>query len=244
MNTKLRILGVITARGGSKGIPGKNIRPMLGKPLIAYTIEAAIESGALDKIILSTDSEEIAQVARQYGCEVPFMRPAELAEDKTPHLPVTQHAVQWMQENENYTPDYVMILQPTAPLREAADITAAVELLLQKNVDSVVSVCAVSEHYNPHWQMNVDEQGNMSIFTGEDFAHIVTRRQELPKTYMRNGSVYVFKTGLLFDTKNPSFYGNTVAAHIMDERKSINIDTLADWEIVERELKKRYEQTN
>src|SRR3989344_5697715 len=102
-----KILGIITARGGSKGIAGKNVKPLLGKPLIAYTIEAAKKSGVFDRLILSTDDEEIARVAREYGCEVPFMRPSELAQDTTPHLPVVQHAVEWLREHEKYSPDYL-----------------------------------------------------------------------------------------------------------------------------------------
>ena len=139
----LKILGVITARGGSKGIPGKNIKPFLGKPLIAYTIEAAKKSGVFDpavggtsRLILSTDDPEIAEVAKKYGCEVPFMRPKELAEDKSAHLPVMQHAVQWLKDNENYQPDYVMILQPTSPLRQPFHIKEAVELILKTGADS------------------------------------------------------------------------------------------------------------
>src|SRR3989344_694173 len=112
----MKFLGVITARGGSKGIPGKNIKPMLGKPLIAYTIEAALASQVFDRLIISTDDPEIARVAKEHGCEAPFMRPPELAEDKTPHLPVMRHAVEWLKDNEGYSPDYAMILQPTSPL--------------------------------------------------------------------------------------------------------------------------------
>ncbi|MEK7090871.1 MAG: acylneuraminate cytidylyltransferase family protein [Patescibacteria group bacterium] len=126
MNPK--ILGIITARGGSKGIPGKNIKLLSGKPLVVYTIEAAKKSASLDRIILTTDDEAIAKVAKQNGCEVPFMRPAELAKDDTPTMPVVQHALKWLAENENYGPDAVMILQPTSPLRQDFHIKEAVEL--------------------------------------------------------------------------------------------------------------------
>ena len=127
---KPKVLGIITARGGSKGIPGKNIKSLLGKPLISYTIEEAKKSGVFDRLILSTDSEEIAEVAKKYNCEVPFIRPVELAEDQVSHLPVIQHAVTWLKNKENYYPDYIMILQPTSPLRRDFHIKEAVDLLL------------------------------------------------------------------------------------------------------------------
>ena len=146
----LRILGVITARGGSKGIPGKNLKLLGGKPLLAYTLESAEESAVFDRVILSTDDAEIAAAARARGCEVPFMRPADLAQDETPHLPVMQHAVDWLRENEHYRPDVVMILQPTSPLRRAADIRHAIQLLTETGADSVLTVSAVSAHVHPH----------------------------------------------------------------------------------------------
>ena len=116
----MKVLGIITARGGSKGIPGKNLKLLAGKPLLAYTIDTARRSGALDRVILSTEDEAIATAGRDLGCDVPFIRPLDLAHDDTPHLPVIQHATRWMQERVNYRPDAVMILQPTSPLRTAA----------------------------------------------------------------------------------------------------------------------------
>ncbi|KKU84922.1 MAG: CMP-N-acetylneuraminic acid synthetase, partial [Parcubacteria group bacterium GW2011_GWA2_47_8b] len=114
MPKQYKILGIITARGGSKGVPGKNIKLLGGKPLIAYSIEAAQKSGVFDRIILTTDDQKIADVAKQYGCEVPFMRPAELAGDTVQHLPVLRHAVQWLKDNDGYSPDYCMTFQPTS----------------------------------------------------------------------------------------------------------------------------------
>lgn len=224
-----KILGLITARGGSKGIPGKNIKELAGKPLIAYTIEAAKKSGVFDRLILSTDDEKIAHVAKQYGCEVPFMRPAELAQDTTPHLPVIQHAVQWLSRSDNYVPEFVMLLQPTAPLRQPWHIREAVEFFKKTSPDSLVSVSEVPGHHNPHWQFHVDKNGRLVIFTGEKFSDIIKRRQELPKTYTRNGAIYLFKTDLLFDLINPSFYGGRVVGYIIDEEYNANIDTQEDW---------------
>jgi len=131
------VLGVITARGGSKGIPGKNLKLLGGRPLIAYTIDAARQSGALDRLILSTDDPAIAEVGRSMGCEVPFIRPADLALDQTPHLPVMQHAVEWLAANDGYRPDLVLILQPTSPLRRAEHVREAVSLAQTSGADSV-----------------------------------------------------------------------------------------------------------
>src|SRR3989338_7151887 len=132
----MRILGIIPARGGSKSVPRKNIKELGGKPLIGWTIDAAKASGVLDRIILTTDDNEIAGVGKQSGVEVPFMRPKELAEDKTPTLPVLQHAVEWLKEHERYYPDAVMLLQPTAPFRQAEHIEDAVTLFEQSGADS------------------------------------------------------------------------------------------------------------
>lgn len=231
----MKVLCLITARGGSKGIPRKNIKLLVGKPLIAHTIDAAKESGVFDRIIVSTDDAEIAEVAKQYGTEVPFMRPAELAGDTTPTLPVLVHALEWLKEHESYVPDTVMLLQPTAPLRSPEHIREAVELFTQSGADSVVSVSEVPGHHNPHWQFNLDNEQRISIFTGEAFKDIVKRRQELPKTYTRNGAIYLFKTSLLFAAA-PSFYGTDVRAFVMDAASSVNIDSPEDFALAESRL--------
>ena len=231
----MKVLGIITARGGSKGIPRKNVKLLAGKPLIAHTIETAKESGVFDRIIVSTDDAEIADVAKQYGAEVPFMRPSELAGDSTPTLPVLVHALKWLKENESYEPDAVMLLQPTAPLRKPEHIREAVELFTKSGANSVVSVSEVPGHHNPHWQFNLDNEQRISIFTGEAFSDIIKRRQDLPKTYTRNGAIYLFKTSLLF-AATPSFYGNDIRAFLMDEASSVNIDTPADFQEAERRI--------
>lgn len=230
----MKILGLITARGGSKGIPRKNVKLLAGKPLIAYAIDAAKESRVFDRIIVSTDDVEIAEVAKQYGADVPFMRPEELAQDVTPTLPVLVHAVEVLKK-DGYAPDAVMLLQPTAPLRRPEHIRESVALFIKSGADSVVSVSEVPGHHNPHWQFNLDSEQRISIFTGEAFKDIVKRRQELPKTYTRNGAIYLFKTGLLFGSA-PSFYGNDVRAFVMDAKDSVNIDSLEDFALAESRL--------
>ncbi len=231
----MKVLGVITARGGSKGIPRKNVKLLGGKPLIAYTIERAKESGVFDRIILSTDDQEIAEVGKQYGIEVPFMRPADLAEDTTPTLPVLVHALKWLKENEGDEPEAVMLLQPTAPLRRPEHIREAHALFIASNADSVVSMVEVPGHFNPHWQFRIGKDDRAEIFTSEPFRDIVTRRQELPKTYTRNGAIYLFKSMLLFNDP-PSFYGDDVRAYIMDEASSVNIDSPEDFLAAEAAL--------
>src|SRR5262245_9555040 len=144
-----RVLGVVTARKGSKGIPGKNVRPLAGKPLILYTIEAAIASRAFDRVILSTDDEAAAAIAAAAGCEVPFMRPSELCRDDTPHLPVMQHAVAWLRDRESYEAEWVMTLLPTSPLRQPAHIRDSIALAMSTGADSVIGVDALPAHFNP-----------------------------------------------------------------------------------------------
>jgi CMP-N,N'-diacetyllegionaminic acid synthase len=149
-------LGVITARGGSKGIPGKNLKRLAGRPLLDYTIESSVASGAFERIVLSTDDDEIAAYGRSRGCDVPFIRPAELAQDDTPHLPVMQHVVAWLETHQDYRPDAVAILQPTSPLRRAEDIRRAVALLADSDADSVVTVSEVPAHMNPMRMLRID----------------------------------------------------------------------------------------
>jgi len=145
-----RVLGVVTARAGSKGIPGKNVKLLAGKPLILHTIESAKASGAFDRIILSTDDDVAASIAREHGCEVPFMRPAELCTDTTPHLPVMDHALRWLRDHDRYIPELVMTLLPTSPLRQPAHIRQAVDLARSKDADSVIGV----DEMPPAWVMN------------------------------------------------------------------------------------------
>ena len=198
-NSHLKVLGLVTARGGSKGLPGKNLRALAGKPLIAYTIETAHASGAFDRLVLSTDDAEIAAVAGTLGCEVPFMRPAELARDETPHLPVVQHAVRWLDEHEGYQPDAVMILQPTSPLRQPQQIREAVALLESSGADSVISVGRVPDHYHPMRTVSIDASGDATLFvTGEPVRRRINRRQDMPQAWAMNGAIYLLRTSLLF----------------------------------------------
>ena len=231
----MRVLGIITARGGSKGIPGKNLKLLGDRPLIDYTIDAANDT-PLDRLILSTEDAKIAAVARELGCEVPFMRPAELARDETPHLPVILHAVQWLRDRENYVADVVLTLQPTSPLRSAADIAAALRMLELSGADSVVSVNEVPPHAHPMRMLHVDADGSAKLFvTGEPVRNRINRRQDLPKAWVMNGAVYACRTDVLLGA-NPSLYGDRVVAYPMPIERSISIDTPEDWAEAERAL--------
>jgi CMP-N,N'-diacetyllegionaminic acid synthase len=232
----LRVLGVVTARGGSKVLPGKNLKLLAGKPLIAYTIEAALQSEALDRLILSTDDPAIADVALAFGCEVPFMRPAELARDETPHLPVVEHAARWMAEHEHYRPDAVMTLQPTSPLRLPEDISGSIQLLGRSGADSVLSVSEVPAHAHPMRTLRLDADDNAVLFVnGEPVRRRINRRQDLPPAWVMNGAIYLCLTRVLLSNE-PSLYGDRVVAYRMPAERSVSIDDAEDWAAAERAL--------
>jgi CMP-N,N'-diacetyllegionaminic acid synthase len=228
----MRVLGIVTARGGSKGIPGKNLRPLLGKPLLQYTAEAALAAKRLARVILSTEDKEIADVGRRCGLEVPFMRPMELARDNTPHLPVLQDAVRRVEQaGESY--DAILTLQPTNPLRLPSDIDGAIELLEKTGADSVISFVAVGEKH-PARMKFVDDQGRV---IDPPFAEKMEgqRRQDLPKLYLREGSIYLTRRDVLM--KQHSLKGRDCRAWIMPEDRACNIDGPFDLFLAEQLMK-------
>ncbi len=227
---------MITARGGSKGIPGKNLKPLAGRPLIAYTVEAAKISGAFDRLIGSTDDPAIADALRAIECDVPFMRPDDLARDETPHLPVLQHAIDALRQHDGYEPDAVMILQPTSPLRRPEDIRGSIALLEQSGADSVVSVSEVPAHYNPMRTLRVGDDGLATLFvTGQPVRARINRRQDMPQAWTMNGAVYLFRTALLSGGA-PTLYGDRTAAYKMPAVFGLSIDDLNDWTEAEHAL--------
>jgi CMP-N,N'-diacetyllegionaminic acid synthase len=230
----MTVLGVITARGGSKGIPRKNLASVLGKPLLAYTAEVALAAGRLSRVILTTDDEEIAAVGRQYGLEVPFLRPAELARDHTPSLPVVQHSVQWMEER-GCRFDAICLLEPTTPMRRAADIDACIGLMEHSGADSVVSVLPVPHHYNPHWVYFPSVDGSLRLSTGEMAP--IPRRQELPEAFHREGSIYIVRREVLM--VGNSLYGDRLVGYAMDPAESVTIDEPNDLKVLEQMLEAR-----
>ena len=227
----MKVLGIVTARGGSKGVPRKNVRLLAGKPLIQYTAEAARAAKLLTKTILTTDDKEIAEVGRQCGLEVPFLRPPELARDDTPTLPVLQHAVRFLEDRGEFF-DAICLLQPTNPMRQSSDIDACVALLEKTGVDSVVTVLPVPAEYNPHWVYFRNDDGTFRLSTGEKTP--IPRRQLLPPAFHREGSVYVMRRAVLM-LKN-SLFGDTLAGQLMDPARSVNIDTMEDWAEAEKLL--------
>lgn len=229
----MKVLGLIPARGGSKGVPRKNIRLLSGKPLLAYTAEAALQARSLTRVILSTEDQEIAEIGKQWGLDVPFMRPEYLAEDTTPTLPVVQHALMSLAENgESF--DAVCLLQPTNPLRREQDIDACIELLANSGASSAVSMRPVPHEYNPRWVYWKSADGKLSLSAGE--GDPITRRQDLPSAFYRDGSIYVSRSETVL---NGSLYGPDIVGYEMPPEFSANIDTEADWQAIEERILRR-----
>ena len=222
MIQKEKAVAVIPARGGSKGISQKNLSNVLGKPLIAYTIEAALKAQTLDKVIVSTDDEHIAEVSQGCGAEVPFIRPHHLATDTATTLSVLQHAITALAEQQEYLADIVVCLQPTSPLRSTEDIDAAVRLCIDAGADSVVSLCQAKHH--PYWMKKIVD-GRISPLMKENENHY-TRRQDLPNVYQLNGALYVTRTHVLIEENR--VLGKYTAPYIMPPERSIDIDTPDD----------------
>ncbi len=225
------MLGLITARGGSKSIPRKNIRLLADKPLIAWTIAAALESNKLSRVIVSTDDQEIAQVAQEWGAEVPFLRPEELAKDDSPHMDAIIHAVEWLIAHENYRPDYVMLLQPTSPLRSAEDIEAAIHLAIEKTAEGVISVCKT--HHHPHLMTRTAPDGTLVDFISgaPEPGTSSIRRQDLPPAYFINGAIYLTQCKVLME-KRTLLPAHTFP-YIMPQKRSLQIDDPWDLYLVD-----------
>ena len=226
----MNVLGIIPARSGSKGIPNKNLRELAGRPLLAYTVEAARVSGVFDRVVLSTDSKTIAELGRTLGLEVPFMRPAELAADDTPMLTVLQHAVMALEE-KGWRADIVVLLQPTSPLRKPEHIVEAVKLLKSKNCDSVVSVIEIPPLLAPQKALRL--QDGVLKFWQSDGKEI-TRRQQLESSFAREGTVYAFRRNVLME--KGSIYGDSCLPLLLQPEESLSLDSAEDWKRAEEIL--------
>lgn len=229
---KSSILGLLTARGGSKGLPRKNILPLAGKPLLAWSIDAALKSGVVDRVILSTDDQEIASTGLQWGAEVPFMRPADLAGDGAPHIPVVLHALDWLSRNDAFIPDLVLLLQPTSPLRSADDICAAVSLYQSQRPQAVVGVCEPVHH--PWLIKTMDHNGWLKDLVVKPGGYLP--RQQFPAVYAVNGAIYLVETGVIRDLQ--TFIPPRTLPLVMTAERSVDIDTVADLEYAEYLLQK------
>ncbi len=214
----MKILAIIPARGGSKGIPRKNLKLLAEKPLIAWTIESALQARGIDRVIVSTEDEEIAVVAKQFGAEIPFMRPLALAGDDTPGIAPVLHAIEQMPSF-----DWVLLLQPTSPLRSVEDIEGIIQFCRSAGAPSSVSITEASKH--PFWmyKQNDDKSLEPLIKNLREF----TRRQDLPSAYVLNGALYLARTDWLI--QNQSFIGQETLGYVMPEERSVDIDKPIDW---------------
>lgn len=230
------MLGLIPARGGSKGIARKNIKKLGGKELIRYTIDAALACDSLSCVVVSTEDEEIAAISRNAGAEVPFLRPTALAADHSPTIETVLHALKYFRET-GVLFEAVCLLQPTTPFRSPADIRLAVRRYSESGADSLISVRQVPHQFNPHWVFEpvADDQPYLQLACGD--REIIPRRQELPPAYYRDGAIYITDRELL--VKRKTFYGERLAYCLLEGSPDINIDTPADWERAEQFLRQQ-----
>lgn len=228
------VLAVIPARGGSKGVPGKNIRPLAGRPLLAYSCAAAQGSRHVTRTVVSTEDEAIARCAVAFGADVPFLRPAALASDETPMLAVLQDLLRQLSERDSYRPGTLVLLQPTSPLRTAAHVDAAIDRLVESGADAVVSVVEVPHAFNPVSVMAL-EGDRLVPFGGRGTGP--TRRQDKPRVFARNGPAVLAVRAAIVEAG--SLYGDDCRPLLMTPQESIDIDTLWDFELAEWVLSRR-----
>jgi CMP-N,N'-diacetyllegionaminic acid synthase len=231
-----KILGLIPARGGSKGLPGKNIKPLCGKPLIAWAIEQGLASKYLDKVIVSTDDEEIAKVSRSFGAEVPFMRPGELATDAAKTIDVVVHALEFLKQRGGLEFDYLALLEPTSPLRKNGDIDKSIAKLIDngKNVDCLVSLGKISlEH--PEITKSLDINGYVKPFFEQEVT--ATRRQDYSSAYFPYGVIYLSKVETLFSSK--TFYQERTLPFLIERWQNYEVDDIYDFMVIETILKQK-----
>lgn len=233
----MNILGVITARGGSKGIPRKNIKLLGGKPLIVYTIDVAKQSNLLIDLIVSTDDKEIASLCREYGANIPFIQPAELATDTSKHLEVIRYAIDFMEKEKGVVYDYAVIFQPTSPFRLVEDIDKTIGKIIEHNAESAFSMCEIEPSQHP---IKVKKMEGDTVLPYCMEEKIGTHRQDLSVAYKRSGAVYVTKRDLVMNENK--LFGDFIVGHIVPLERSIDIDSSFDWvkaEFMLEELKKK-----
>jgi CMP-N-acetylneuraminic acid synthetase len=224
-----KILAVIPARGGSKGLPGKNITELNGKPLIAWTIDAALQSEFIDKVFVSTDDKKIADIASSYGAEVPWLRPEHLASDDASIIDALVYDIEKYKEENNFSPDYIVLLQPTSPLRKSYDIDNAFKLLREKNTSSVVSISEVREH--PYIMKTLTEDGTVKDFMDNLLPPEKMNRQNFPDVYVLNGAIYIISTAIF--QKVRTFVTDDTVAYKMPYERSVDIDNKFDLQLAE-----------
>jgi len=225
------VIGIIPARAGSKGLPGKNIKELCGKPLIAWSIEAGLKSKYIDELVVSTDSNEIAEIAKKYGAKMPFIRPEHLANDTATSFSVIQHCIDYY-ASLKYFFNYVVLLEPTSPLREASDIDAAFLQLVKSKYRAIVGV-ARAESQNPAFLLRLDKDKKLSGYLDNEL--IIKRRQEIEDIYYLEGTIYVSETKYLI--MEESFYGNETIGYVVPKYKALEIDDIYDFVMVESIMK-------
>lgn len=231
---RFQIIATICARTGSKGVPGKNIRILLGKPLLAYTIETALKCSLIDKVVLSTDSDKIAEIGKNYGAEAPFLRPSEMATDFVPKFPAIKHSVAFIEDLNHKRYDIIVDLDPTSPLRNVDDITNCIDLLIKSKADSVITCCEA--YRNPYFNMlELNDSGYAHLSKKAD--KIIYRRQDAPKVYSMNASIYAMWRDLFFEKM--TFITDKTKVYLMPEERSIDIDREIDFKLVELLMKER-----
>lgn len=233
----MKSLAIIPARSGSKSVKNKNIRMFNGKPLIAWTIEQAISS-SVSRVVVTTNSEEIRDIAINYGAEVPYLRHEKLSNDTVGIEPVIIDVLEYLKKNESYIPDCIALLMPTSPFRATDDINKSLEMFKNNDVTSVVSVSRAIANQNPHWMLKKNNDGKVILFTNKELSEIKSRRQELPEVFIRNDFVYMFTPKNLYK-KKPELYGDKVKLMLVsDERADVDINTEVDWMVAEKIFKK------
>ncbi|GAA0078692.1 acylneuraminate cytidylyltransferase family protein [Clostridium sp. CTA-5] len=228
-----KILAIIPARGGSKGISEKNIKLLNDKPLIAYSIEQCKKSKYIDKVIVSTDSKKIAEISKKYGADIPFIRPSYLAQDTTPGIKPIIHAINWFKDNGDEF-EYVICAQCTSPFRKYEQIDEAIERLINEDADSIVSIC--ESEISPYWMKELHQGKIKDFLTGNIF---YSRRQDVPKIYSLNGAIYIAKKDILL--KNENWYTENTLGYVMDKYSSLDIDDILDFKFAEYLIKENEE---
>ena len=232
------VLGLVLARGGSKSVPRKNIFLVLGKPLLAYTIQAALAARSITRLVVTTNDPEIADIARRLGAEVPFLRPPELAEDETPDYPVVRHALEWLEAKDGYRPDLIVQLRPTSPLRTSLQVDEAVALLrAHPDADSIRGVCRPQQNPHKMWRMTSDGLLHPLLSVPGVPEPFNAPRQTLPVVWWQNGYIDIFWRRTVFEQR--SLTGAKVLGYVIDEPEHIDIDSLHDIRVLELILRDR-----
>ena len=225
-------LAIIPARGGSKGLPGKNIKELCGKPLIAWSIEAGLKSKYIDELVVSTDYQDIADIAKEYGANVPFLRPDYLARDTATSFDAVKHTIDFYKNELGKEFDYIVLLEPTSPLREIEDIDLAIEKLLSSSAESIVGI-SKTEDQNPAFLINKDQDNYLSGYENKDMK--VLRRQDISDVYFFEGTIYISQTNILLNEE--TFYHKNTIGYEVPKYKSLEIDDIDDFIMVEAIMK-------